>query len=460
MNQPDPADSRGRFNALLAASLEIQPATGPDKGEEGGFIGLVLSKPHALPPEHPDLRRIDVRPIVLKGEQVLSFRWHFERRDETHNLPVTRAFETIASMIESWFANADLETTSRTWSLRTSRKGSTSLIRGKRKDSVQTDTSRCCTTSSHNRAKERPIAADSLWLRQLKLADERGELIPRMMDKYRQINKFVEVLAALVDESRSPTAGEVEDRHEALRILDMGSGKGYLTFAAHDWFSRHFAPTTRGIEYRPDLVDLCNAASREAGMHPALSFQAGSIADAHAPQGPGDLVVIALHACDTATDDALYFALNAGARIIICSPCCHKQVRRALSPAADIQAITRFGILEERLAELLTDAIRALILEAAGYKVKVFEFVDREHSGKNLMITATRPNGRRPLGRRPLGLHPKDQHPTEQGPQNQGPEPAFASEKLAEARALCTRFGVASQYLLDRITTENMEKPD
>ena len=439
MNQPDAADSRSRFQSILAASLEAPPATGPDKAEAGVFISLVLSKPRTLPSAHPDLRRIDVRPVVLKGERVLSFLWHFERRDETHNLPVTGALDALQPMLADWFANADLETAARSWSLRTSRRGKASLIQGKKKELVQADSPLCCTTMAHDRAKERLIAPDSRWLRTLKLADGGGGIIPRMMDKYRQINKFVEILAALVDESFPPAASGQEAPRETLRILDMGSGKGYLTFAAHDWLSNRFAVTTRGIEYREDLVELCNSASKDAGSWPALSFKAGSISDARAPEGPGDLAVIALHACDTATDDALLFALNAGARIIICSPCCHKQLRRAFTPTADIRAITRYGILEERLAELLTDAIRALVLEAAGYKVKVFEFVDREHTGKNLMITATRTTARE-ADTHTDALHAKGKE-----------GPAFAVNKLAEARALCARFGVASQYLLEKI---------
>jgi hypothetical protein len=166
----------------------------------------------------------------------------------------------------------------------------------------------------------------------------------------------------------------------------MGSGKGYLTFALYDYM-RNFlgmTPHITGIELRQTLVDTCNSSARESGFD-GLSFAAQNISE----YTPGRLdMLIALHACDTATDLALAAGIRNKARIIVAAPCCHKQIRRDMTPKNEMVPVLRHGILEERQAEILTDGIRALLLESEGYQTKVFEFISAEHTAKNVMITA------------------------------------------------------------------------
>jgi hypothetical protein len=167
----------------------------------------------------------------------------------------------------------------------------------------------------------------------------------------------------------------------------MGAGKGYLTFAAAEFFrSRGVTAEIVGIEQRPELVELTNRVARENG-YGQLSFRVGAIGELGT--SPADLL-IALHACDTATDDALHHGIAVKASLIIAAPCCHKEVRTQLSAPEVLRDVLKHGILCEREAELLTDGIRALLLEIRGYKSAVFEFISPEHTSKNLMITARR----------------------------------------------------------------------
>lgn len=170
-------------------------------------------------------------------------------------------------------------------------------------------------------------------------------------------------------------------------IADMGSGKGYLTFALYDYLTHYLniKPRIEGIELRQNLVDLCNQVAQKCGFE-QLSFLAKDIA-AYQPEHLD--MLIALHACDTATDLAIAAGIRNKAAHIITAPCCHKQIRKDMDTQNELAPLLRYGILEERQAELVTDGIRALLLEAHHYKTKVFEFISTEHTAKNVMITAT-----------------------------------------------------------------------
>jgi hypothetical protein len=164
----------------------------------------------------------------------------------------------------------------------------------------------------------------------------------------------------------------------------MGSGKGYLTFALYDYLCNKLKldPNITGIEFRQDMVDLSNQISKIAGFE-KLKFEQGTIENAKLSQID---VLIALHACDTATDEAIFKGIISEASLIVCAPCCHKQIRKEMRITSEFSEITKHGILEERTAETITDGLRALIMEVFGYKTKVFEFISGEHTPKNVMI--------------------------------------------------------------------------
>jgi len=170
--------------------------------------------------------------------------------------------------------------------------------------------------------------------------------------------------------------------------MDMGAGKGYLTFATTEFFrQRGLAAEVVGVEARADLVELTNRIAREHGFA-ELSFALGKIGD-FVPAHPPD-VLIALHACDIATDDALALGVRAGAKLILAAPCCHQEVRGQMRPPAVLREVLRHGILAEREAEIVTDGLRALLLEIHGYRATVFEFISPEETSKNLMLAAVR----------------------------------------------------------------------
>jgi SAM-dependent methyltransferase len=259
----------------------------------------------------------------------------------------------------------------------------------------------------HNKIKNR-IVEDAPFLRLLGVFSNEGKLKSDKQDKFVQINKYLEFF------SQSIASSELKDD---FSVIDMGSGKGYLTFAMYDYLTRILGKkaAVKGIEYRQDMVDLCNNLAQKADFV-GLSFVQGTIENA---ETQGDNVLIALHACDTATDEAIFKGINANAKIIMVAPCCHKQIRKQINPQDELRLLAKFGILEERLSESLTDLIRALILEAYGYQTKVFEFINSEHTPKNLMISAV----------------------------YKGIDEKRKIEKLNEVMALKSRFGIEFHYL-------------
>jgi hypothetical protein len=242
-------------------------------------------------------------------------------------------------------------------------------------------------STEHDRRKKRLIEPGSPWLHGLGVTTAAGKVCGGMEAKFRQIGRFIELLQHLL--ASAPRHGtEVIVPRRPFTLIDMGCGKGYLTFAACDWLRQSGRPelVVRGIEARDELVALCNRVARESGLT-QLRFETGTIADARLDDVD---VLVALHACDTATDDAIAKGINAGASLVVVSPCCHKELRSRMKPPKVMAGTLKHGIFLERHAEFVTDSLRSALLEWAGYDANVFEFVATEHTAKNLMITATK----------------------------------------------------------------------
>ena len=342
--------------------------------QDGSFVKLTLGKPRG-----PDttLRHVFVRAIELGGQRQFSFVWHHDRRDVTKNHPAAAATALIARLVGSEFFSAHLFTTARTIQLEYNKKGAPRLTHGKPVVEIP--------DTAHDREKSRLLpAASQPWLHALGVTTATGAVREGMADKHRQIHKFVEILSHLA-------AGAALPADRPMEIADMGCGKGYLTFAAHDYFNQVEArpANVQGIEARPELAEKCNQIAREAGCA-RLVFRPGTIASSSFAALD---VLIALHACDTATDDALAKGVQADATLIVVAPCCQQELRPQLQPAPVFAPALRHGIFRERHAEFATDALRALLLEWAGYDTKVFEFISTEHTAKNLMIAASKRRG-------------------------------------------------------------------
>ncbi|MGL1886068.1 MAG: SAM-dependent methyltransferase [Reichenbachiella sp.] len=326
------------------------------------FVKITLSKPR----KKDTLQNIYIRPIDLKGEQQLSFTFHYKTNDQVKNYAINDGIKELEHLLTNSFQNALLCSTTQDLNLLTSKKGKITLIK---KQSTHTTAEK-----SHDRQKIKRSNSQSEYLRHLGITDEEHAVIPKMADKFKQINKYLEIMESLIESADLP---------KNAKIVDMGSGKGYLTFALYDYLkNKGFDLTVTGIELRADLVAYCNEVATKCGFD-QLQFVQQPIQEY---ENDDIDILIALHACDTATDDAIAKGLHAKAKIIVCAPCCHKQVRQQLKGKTTENPILKYGIFKERQYEMVTDTIRALIMEREGYESKVFEFISNEHTRKNVML--------------------------------------------------------------------------
>ena len=340
---------------------------------DASFVKLTLSGPRG---RDLSLQNVFVRPVTLREGPRLQFVYRHGTRDVAKNFEQAEALQLIDELVGGDFRYANLFTTLLTANLEFRDGRNSRFLEGKPAHSEPPPT-------AHDQSKQRRIDPKGAWLRGLSVTADGGKVAKGMEAKFRQIDKFVEVLASLMaDAQLSPSI------EKPVHLIDMGCGKGYLTFAAYDWLNRQAAGAVdvRGIEARPELVELGNRVARESGLD-KLRFEAGTIDSTKLERVE---VLIALHACDTATDDAIAKGIAAGAKLIVVSPCCQKEVRPQLIPPPVLADALRHGILLERHAEFVTDALRAALLEWAGYEAKVFEFISTEHTAKNLMIAAVK----------------------------------------------------------------------
>ena len=353
---------------------------------------LVLGKPRAAA---GDLVRVSTRPVLLKGEVRLSFVHTHKTRDITKNLSAADGLAAVRALMVGTFQHAHLFTADEEVQLMVSKKGRQTLLRGPARPqagSAPAAPTALVANRAHDRAKHRFVDIHAPFLAALGVTNDAHQLVPAMARKWKQINKFIEVLDHALDATPLKSSPRI-------KVLDFGSGKGYLTFAMHDYL-RHtlgLPATVTGVELRADMVALCNRAARGLGpgaqgdgdgdRSGGLRFVQGDVRS-HVPQ-PVDIMV-ALHACDIATDHAIDTGVRAGAQIIMCSPCCHKELRPQLLSPHPLRPILKHGVHLGQQAEMLTDGLRAMMLDACGYETQVFEFIALEHTNKNKMILAVK----------------------------------------------------------------------
>lgn len=364
------------------AALERFFAAAKRALSERRFQQLVLAGPRGAA---GDLQRVSARCIELRGEPRLSIVERHATRDETRNLDVEAGLASLLALIGGTFANAHLLTRDEELQLAYSRKGRFSLRRSRRADAGErADADESAMPGAHDRPKRYPVPIDRPFLVELGVTDAQHRVVPAMARKWRQINRFVEILGAAIADSA--LAGR-----EHVDVFDFGAGKGYLTFALHDHLARGPGPkpSVTGVEHQEALVRQGNAIVERLGLQ-GLRFERGDIVGFE-PR-PVD-VMIALHACDTLTDHAIHTAIRGGATIVCCAPCCHKELRPQLCVPQPLRPLLKHGVHVGQEAEMLTDALRALLLQACGYDAQVFEFVSLEHTAKNKMILAVKRPG-------------------------------------------------------------------
>jgi hypothetical protein len=361
---------------------------------DGRWARLTLGGPRT-----PGPRAVVFRPVLLKGSVRLQWVEREGTSERTQQLDL-REFGPRLTAGAAGFDHLTLITTTDTWTL--DQRGQPRLTRTPGGASVDV---------AHDRTPHRALDIDQekAWMIALGLLSPEGRPRRDGEDKVRQVQRFVELLGHAVRDLPKP----------AISVVDIGTGRGHLAFGAWVWLRKNGWSEARvqGVELRPHLVDEANKVAAELGFS-GLSFVNGA-AGVVALEGID--VIVALHACDTATDDALARGVAAGAQRLVVAPCCHREVRPQLVPPAPLGTALRHGIVREREAELLTDALRASLLGAAGYDTQIVEFVPSEHTPRNLLV---------------MGSY--NPH-------------ADRKARLAEAVGLAQFYGIRSQHLAERL---------
>ena len=353
-----------QFISALTSSLSNQE-----------FIRLTLSQYKGT---ESTLIRIMARLVHLKSGLKLSFTYQYKTNEIVKNYSNQEGISLVNTLIGTEFMSARLFGIKHDIQLECKKKGGIKL--SVMKPTVTDPAS--AIPQAHNHLKKRSIdSQNNAYLTQLGITNSQGAIVRTMEDKFRQINKFVEIVQGLL----GPSGLMLRDE---FSIVDMGSGKGYLTFAIYDFLNNNLGKkvSVTGIEGRQELVDFCQSTAVSVGFD-GLTFEHGTIESCTVKNAD---ITIALHACDTATDDAIYKGIQSRSSLIILSPCCHKQIRKEVQVSGSLKSLLKFGILLERQAELVTDGLRALLLEWCGYETKVFEFISSEQTSKNLMIVGVK----------------------------------------------------------------------
>lgn len=332
--------------------------------KQNDYVKITLSKPLS---KQNELQNVYVRLIKIKGQPVFQVTYRYKTNDQVKNYSLKELKGIFNTLLLNTFRFATLFTLEKDVQVFISKKKKITI-----KETHPSFKNKLPET--HNKPKEKRIEK-SAFLSHLGICDKDGNLIPKMADKFRQINKYLEIIENLI---------QTTDLPKQINIVDMGSGKGYLTFALYDFLKNKKGLDVRvtGIELRKKLVNFCNDVAIKCN-YKNLQFESKPI-----EQYNNDKIdiLIALHACDTATDDALYKGMMANAKLIVTAPCCHKQIRQHLKGKEPKNPILKFGIFKERQYEMLTDTLRALYLEENNYQTNIFEFVSNEHTRKNVML--------------------------------------------------------------------------
>lgn len=358
----------------ILASLSVQEQQFLDAFQQAietdQFDRLILSQYKG---ELEQLEKMTLRVIWLNEQKVLSCLYRYKTQDVTKNYPLTEALSQVTELL-ACCKQANLITTAEELQLKKNKK-KVMLTRSKTQPVVKSKTAE----QGHDRVKQRYVDQDSVFLQHLGITDQQGQVIPSMARKWKQINKFVEIF--------SNALSQIKASQEGLRVVDFGSGKGYLTCALYDYMQKHGqTPWVTGVELNPKMVEFCQKVADQSQFN-QLDFFQGDVRT-YEPEHLD--VMIALHACDVATDFAIHTGIRLNAQIIMCAPCCHKELRPQLQAPKVLSPMLQFGIHAGQQAEMLTDTIRALLLKAYGYETKVFEFVALEHTSKNKMILAVK----------------------------------------------------------------------
>ena len=333
--------------------------------EDPLFVRAVLSGQRRN--MQPDYERVDIKPVLIKDELKLQIVSSDGKKDITKNVEMDFNFEPV---FLSGYANLQVDTTTESYSVRVSKKDQ--AIAGISKVKLTREL-------SHDRQKQRMLPESNQIFKALEMSDMLGRIKPTKMDKYKQVDEFLRLMSQLID-------GQISDQKD-ISIVDLGCGHAYLTFAVQEFLKDKYQNVSiLGVDERLDSKEHNEKVATKLKVK--ANFVAAKIADI--PNQQVD-IAIALHACDTATDDAISWAVKNNSKIIMAAPCCMHQLQTQVKQSPEPWGLlTKYGLVKERLVDLMTDSLRAQILKLLGYKVDIVEFIGGEHTARNLLIRAVK----------------------------------------------------------------------
>ena len=343
------------------------------------FIRAVISNPR----EKGGIVKVKIRPLELKGQRVFQFESFTAKQAFHKNLDRDAAVQELSGCAGE-FRQMQIETADAEYTVLISKKGKATIKRKKRREKAQ------AADLSHNRQKRYILEEGKFvpFLHDLGVMTEDGKIVRSRTDKFRQINRFLEFIEDILPQL---------DRDRELTILDFGCGKSYLTFAMYYYLHELKGYDIRivGLDLKEDVIRHCSRLAGQYG-YDKLTFLTGDIADYDGVDQVD--MVVTLHACDTATDYALAKAVGWNAKVILSVPCCQHELNAQFYAGGGsgdglLAPVMDYGLLRERFAALVTDGLRAKYLERAGYETQVLEFIDMEHTPKNILLRAVRRNG-------------------------------------------------------------------
>lgn len=321
-----------------------------------------------------ECRKVTVRPVQIKGEISYQAEFTFEKKVTHENLDARRAEALALKLLTEEFKQADVFTADEDMHILCSKPERPHITTGPATKDMP------ALELSHNRKKNHviPEGEPTAFLVRLGVMDEKGNVFQRSYGKFRQINRYLEIVEDVY---------EYLPKDRTVRIIDFGCGKAYLTFALyhylHDMKNRDV--DIIGLDLKKDVISFCSGVAKDLG-YDGLRFMVGDIADF---KSEGADIVVTLHACDTATDYALINAVSWNSRVILSVPCCQHELFKQIKNEIH-QPMLKYGILRDRLTEYLTDGLRGLKLESKGYDVAMIEFTSLEHTARNIMIKAVK----------------------------------------------------------------------
>jgi len=322
----------------------------------------------------PPAERIDIRPVLIKEKLMLQVASNDGRAVTTKNIDFDG--KVILDLLDSGFANILVESTDSAISIRVTKKGEAQIHHEKVSKTQDL---------AHDRKKERLLDPLDPYLIEVGISDIHGQVKPSRQDKYRQVEEFLRILVPTLDSAISAGQIKTPSIGSPLEIVDLGCGNAYLTFATHQYLMNKGIPVhVTGIDVREQAREKNSQIAKKLGIEKSIEFKAEEIARVGGSEVD---IAIALHACDTATDDAIAWAVKSNAGLVLVAPCCQHDLQSKLKEIPEPwPLVTKHGILKERLVDILTDSIRAQILKLLGYRTDVIEFIGGEHTPKNLLI--------------------------------------------------------------------------